>query len=64
MRGPNNVASIPERIRGCIAIALTIACFSFGANVTNQAWQAGFIVSGMLYMLTALAIVFDKYDGQ
>lgn len=56
------LATVPDKIRGCIAIALTITCFSIGANATDQRWQAVSMIAGMLYFVTSLAIVFKDVD--
>lgn len=57
------VASVADRVRGCIAIALTITCLSMGANATDQRWQAVYMIAGMLYFVTSLAIVFKDMDS-
>lgn len=56
------VASIPDRIRGGICFVLTIATLSAGANATDKQWQLTFVVSGILYMMTTLAMVFKDVD--
>ncbi len=56
------LASVPDRIRGCIAIALTVTCLSIGANATDQRWQAVSMIAGMLYFVTSIAIVFKDVD--
>ncbi|MBX9688127.1 MAG: hypothetical protein K2X27_15575 [Candidatus Obscuribacterales bacterium] len=53
------VSSIADRIRGSIAIALTITFLSLGANATDQRWQGICVIAGMLYFITSLAYVFE-----
>jgi hypothetical protein len=61
-KGDPKVATIPERIRGAISMALTITCMSVSCNATDQRWQIVFLIAGMLYFLTTIAIVFDRMD--
>jgi len=56
------LASVADKIRGCIAIALTISCRTYGANATDQRWQAVAMIAGLLYFVTSLAIVFKDVD--
>ena len=57
------LATVPERIRGAIAMVLTITCFSVSCNSTDAQWQMTFMIAGLLYFLTTIVIVFDKFDG-
>ncbi|CAN5127394.1 hypothetical protein BH11CYA1_BH11CYA1_06520 [soil metagenome] len=57
------IATVPERIRGAIAAVLTITCFSISCNNTDAQWQVTFLVAGLLYFLTTIVFVFDKFDG-
>jgi len=65
-RGPRprkqKLATVGDRIRGCIAIALTITCFSIGANATDQQFQIPAMIAGILYFCTSIAIVFKDMD--
>ena len=54
------VATIPERIRGGIAMVLTIAAFTAGNYTTSSQLQVTFVIAGALYMMTALAYVFEN----
>ena len=54
------IATIPERIRGSIAIVLTITAFTLGNYATSTQWQATCVIAGMFYMLTSLAYVFEN----
>ena len=56
------LATIPDRIRGCIAIFLCIASLTWGCNTDDRQWQVSCIIAGIFYMMTALVIVFEKYD--
>ena len=62
LKGNKDGATVGDKIRGVIAIALTITCFSVAANTTDQQWQAACMVAGFLYMLTSIAIVFKDMD--
>lgn len=54
----DNGASPGDKVRGCIAIALTIASWTLANYATNQQWLATFMIAGFLYFLTSIAIVF------
>jgi hypothetical protein len=56
------IASVADRVRGCISIVLTITCLSVAANATDQRWQAVFMIAGILYLLSTIAIVFKDMD--
>lgn len=46
------VSSVPDRIRGAIAIVLMIASFTF-ANLTDDTqWQLSGLIAGLLFMCT------------
>lgn len=51
-------ATRADKVRGCIAIALTIACFTGANYTTDQQWLGTFMIAGFFYMLTSIAIVF------
>lgn len=65
-RGPRppkgKIASVADRVRGCIAIALTITCFSIAYNAADQQVQIPCMIAGILYFCTSLAIVFKDMD--
>ena len=54
------VATIPERIRGGIAMVLTVTAFTLGNYTTDTQLQVTFVIAGMLYMCTTLAYVFEN----
>lgn len=56
-RNPNG-ASNSDKVRGCIAIGLTLLSWVLAYNATDAQWQGGFLVAGILYFVTSLAIVF------
>lgn len=61
-RNPSGLASVGDRIRGCIAIAFCIGGFT-GANYSeNNQWLAFFMIVGFMSMLTAIGIVFKEQD--
>lgn len=60
--GPYNPPSWDERFRGITSFALTIGAFTLGYNQTDEKWVAACIIAGILFMLTTLAIVFEKVD--
>lgn len=53
---------VADRIRGCLAIALTLTCYTAGNYSTDKQWQVAFVIAGTLYFLTSLAIVFKDVD--
>ncbi|MBY0358537.1 MAG: hypothetical protein K2W82_11095 [Candidatus Obscuribacterales bacterium] len=63
MKKPAKVTSIPDRIRGSIAIVLTLSCLTAGNYATDKQWQAGLVFAGVFYMMTALAYVFKDVDS-
>lgn len=58
----SKIATVPERIRGAISAVLTIACMTASCNNTDAQWQVTFLIAGVLYMMTTLAIVFDGFE--
>ncbi len=56
------ISSVADRIRGSIAIVLTITAFSIGANTGDRQIQAIAVVAGMGYMITSLYYVFKDVD--
>lgn len=63
LKGNKNGASPGDKVRGVIAIVLTITCFTSANYTTDQQWQASFMIAGLLYFLTSLAIVFKDMDA-
>lgn len=51
-----------ERIRGLTSVTLCIGSFALGAQMTDEKWVAACVIAGLLYMLTTIAIVFEKVD--
>lgn len=60
--GPYNPPSFEERARGITAAVLTLGAFSLGYNMTDEKWLVACLVAGLLYLLTTVAIVFEKVD--
>ncbi|MBS1994611.1 MAG: hypothetical protein JSS83_29060 [Cyanobacteria bacterium SZAS LIN-3] len=58
------VSSVADRITGAITAILTITFFSISANTHDAQVQMWGLVSGMLYFMTTLALVFEHADGQ
>ena len=56
------LATVGDRIRGCIAIALCIGSFTAANYATDQRWLGVFMICGFFYMLTSIAIVFKNFD--
>ncbi len=56
------ISSVADRIRGSIAIVLTITAFSIGANTGDRQIQVMAVVGGMGYMITSLYYVFKDVD--
>lgn len=54
----DNGATPGDKVRGCIAIALTITCFSLANYTTDQQMLATYMIAGFFYFLTSIAIVF------
>lgn len=61
-RNPDGVASVGDRIRGCIALACCIGGFVGGYHAENVQWQAFFMIVGFLCMITAIGIIFKEAD--
>jgi len=60
--GPYDPPSFEERARGLTAAVLMLASFSLGFNMTDEKWLVACLVAGFLYLLTTIAIVFEKAD--
>ena len=56
------LATVGDRVRGCIAFALTIACVTGACNTDSRQWQASFLFGMVLYLCTGLAIVGESMD--
>ena len=61
-KNPDGLASVADRIRGCIAIALTIGSFTGANYAQNNQWLAFFMILGFLSMITTIGIVFKEMD--
>lgn len=59
-KNPEGLASVSDRIRGCIAIVCTIGSFTCANYAENNQWLAFFMIFGFLSMITALGIVFKE----
>lgn len=59
---PNGLASVGDRIRGCIALVFCIGGFTVAYNAPDTQWQAFGMIVGFLSMLTTLGIVFKDMD--
>ena len=60
--GPYNPPSTEERFRGVTSAVLMLASFVGGFMMTDEKWVAAFVIAGFLYLLTTVAIVFEKVD--
>lgn len=60
---PNGLASVGDRIRGCISLAICIGSFT-AANYSfhSQQWMAFFMITGFLNMLVTLGIMFKDME--
>jgi hypothetical protein len=56
-KNPNG-ASPGDKVRGVITIALTLLSWTLAYNATDAQWQGTFLVAGILYFVTMVAIVF------
>lgn len=57
------LASVADRVRGCIAIALTVTSISIATNTNDTRTQGICIIAFILYFCTSLAIVFENADN-
>jgi hypothetical protein len=62
MKPTGKVASIPDRIRGSIALVLTLSAFTWADWTNDRQWQMTCMVAGFFYMLTTIAYVFKDVD--
>lgn len=63
MENKPKLATRDDKIRGCISLALTIACLSFAYWQADQKFAVPGLVAGMLYFMTTLAIMFKDVDS-
>lgn len=57
---PSGLASVSDRVRGCITMVLTIASFTCANYAVDNQWLAFFMINGFLNMLVTLGIVFKE----
>jgi len=61
-KNPDGLASVADRVRGCISLVFCIGGFTVAYNAPDTQWQAFGMIVGFLCMLTTLAIMFKDFD--
>ncbi|MDZ4833946.1 MAG: hypothetical protein SGJ27_09220 [Candidatus Melainabacteria bacterium] len=57
---PSGLASISDRVRGCITLVITIASLTAANYAVDNQWLAFFMINGMLNFLVTIGIVFKE----
>ena len=57
---PSGLASISDRVRGCITLVITIASLTAANYAVDNQWLAFFMINGMLNFLVTNGIVFKE----
>jgi len=61
-KNPDGLASIPDRIRGCISLVVCITSFTCANYSTDNQWVTFFMIMGVLNMCVTLGIMFKDQD--
>lgn len=61
-KNPDGLASVGDRIRGCISVVICISSLTCANYSTDNQWLAFFMLTGMLNMLVTIGIMFKDMD--
>jgi hypothetical protein len=56
----SGLATVGDRVRGCIAMVITIASFTCANYAVDNQWLAFFMINAFLNMLVTIGIVFKE----